>query len=539
MSRPVKETAVANRDRFVGFAFAAAHLLLETDNSGAITFAAGARCGLVPGSLSELVGHSLFEFCPPEEHSLLRILFQRLIKKGKLDLTHIVLRSMNGNRFSAFFGACRLPNHPDRCFLSVSIRGPAVGRVSGHRVPDLDSFLPVLESRLVTASATEISQALSMVLIEGLPDSKSNQRLREVLEAYFLSISSDGDSAVRLADDYYAVLHSDEGALEDIRRDINQLLADTTEGDLPASTEMWRVNIGKSEMPIADVARAVAFTLKKFATENPKTIKITNIDSAVEDLLQSTVSRVSEVRRTLEKKNFRMVFQPIVRLTSGQVHHVEALIRVGEDASPAEFVAFTEGIGLHSDLDLMVLQTVLDLLSAAQSKKQNVPDVSVNISAASLASRLFLDQLEEIMRPYGDIPRKLLIDITDISDVSDLGVLKAGLVRLRKMGIRRCLDDVGGGTSSFMSLNELHVDFAKLDGDLVSHAMKDVKGRTILQSIIQICGHLGTMVIAEKVESDDQRIFLRNVGVPLGQGYLLGRPTAELPLVVEAPAKKA
>lgn len=538
MSKVTKDKTIANRDRFVGFAFAAAHLLLETDNSGVITFAAGARCGLVPGALSDLVGHSLFEFCPPEEHSLLRILFQRLIKKGKLDLTHIVLRSLSGSRFSAFFGACRLPNHPDRCFLSVSIRGQAAGKVSGHRVPDLDNFLPVLESRLLTASATEISQALSMVLIEGLPETKNNQKLREMLEAYFLSISTDGDSAVRLADDYYAVLHSDEGALEDIRRDIGQLLAENNEGDVSASTQMWRVNIGKTEMPIADVARAVAFTLKKFATENPKTIRITNIDTAVENLLQSTVSRVSEVRRTLEKKNFRLVFQPIVRLTSGQVHHVEALMRVGDNASPAEFVAFAEGIGLNSDLDLMVLQSVLDLLRAAQASKQSVPDVAVNISAASLSSKLFLDQVEEIMRPYGEITRKLLIDITDISDVNDLGVLKAGLVRLRKMGIRRCLDDVGGGTSSFMSLNELHVDFAKLDGDLVSLAMKDVKGRTILQSIIQICGHLGTMVIAEKVESDDQRIFLRNVGVPLGQGYLLGRPCAELP-VQEPAIKKA
>ena len=539
MAKQGREQPVANRDRFVGFAFAAAHLLLETDNAGVITFAAGARCGLVSGALSELVGRSLFEFCPQEEHSLLRILFQRLIKKGKLDLTHLVLKSSAGNRVSAFFGACRLPNHPDRCFLSVSVRGQASARPAGQRAPTLDAFLPVLESRLVAANATEISQALSMVLIEGLPEAKNNGKLREMLESYFLSISTDGDSAIRLADDYYAVLHSDEGALEDIRRDIDQLLADNGEGEAPPTTQMWRVGIGKTELPIADVARAVAFTLKKFATDNPRTIKINNIDTAVEQLLQSTVSRVSEVRRTLEKKSFRLVFQPIVRLTSGQIHHVEALMRVGESSgSPAEFVSFAEGIGLHSDLDLMVLQTVLDLLRAAQAAKQNVPDVAVNISASSLASKLFLDQFEVILRPYGDISRKLLVDITDISDVSDLGVLKAGLTRLRKMGIRRCLDDVGGGTSSFMSLNELHVDFAKLDGDLVSHAMKDVKGRTILQSIIQICAHLSTMVIAEKVESDDQRLFLRNVGVPLGQGYLLGRPVTELPIVAEPPAKK-
>ena len=159
MSKAVKGPVVASRDRFVGFAFAASHLLLETDNSGGITFAAGARCGLVTGPLGDLVGRSLFEFTPPEEHSLLRILFRRLIQKGKLDLTHIVLRSAVGTKFSAFFGACRLPNHPDRCYLSVSIRGQAVAGGAGHRVPDLGTFLPVLESRLLAANATEISQA--------------------------------------------------------------------------------------------------------------------------------------------------------------------------------------------------------------------------------------------------------------------------------------------------------------------------------------------------------------------------------------------
>ena len=537
MSKEKLGTAIANRDRFIGFSFALAHLLLETDNTGLIVFAAGARCGLVPDRLSDLVGRSLFEFCPPEEHSLLRILFQRLIKKGKLNPTHIVLCSADGHRISAYYGACRLPNYPDRCFLSFSVRGQASGRISGNQLPDLDTFLPVLESRLMTANTTEISQALSMVLIEGLPDTKSSPKIRELLEAYFLSISTEGDSAVKLGKDYYAVLHGDEGALEDIGRDINQLLADNCQNEPGASAQMWRVGIGKTEIPIEDVARAVAFTLKRFSVENPKTLSIANIYDVVEDILQSTVSRVAEVRRTLEKKNFRLVFQPVVRLTSGLVHHVEALMRVGDNPSPAKFVAFAEEIGLHSDLDLLVFQTVLDLLRAADEQKRSVPDVAVNVSAASLASTLFLNQLETILRPYGDIPQKLLIDITDISDMNNFAPLNGGLARLRKMGIRCSLDDVSGGGASFMSLNELRVDFAKLDGDLVSLALTDTKSRAILQSIIQICSHLGTVAIAVKVETVEQRTFLRNAGVQLGQGYLFGRPHSELP-TLDARAKK-
>jgi len=115
-------------------------------------------------------------------------------------------------------------------------------------------------------------------------------------------------------------------------------------------------------------------------------------------------------------------------------------------------------------------------------------------------------------------------------------VLKASLVRLRKMGIRRCLGDIGSGAASFMSLNELNADFAKIDGEVVNCAMRDGKDRTILQSIIQICSHLGTLVIAEKIETEDQRLFLRSLGVNLGQGFLFGRPSATLP-VNDPPAR--
>ena len=219
------------------------------------------------------------------------------------------------------------------------------------------------------------------------------------------------------------MLHGEEGALEDIRRNINQLLAEAQAEDLTASTRMWRVNIGRSELPLSDVARAIGFTLKRFASENPKGFETIDIDQAVEDLLATTVERVSRVRSTLEKRNFHLVFQPIVRLATGQVHHVEALMRIGDGDSPAEFVAFAEGIGLNTDLDLMVVQAALDILHDAYRKKQVIPDIAVNISAQSLSSRIFVDQLEKILQPFGDVSKKLLIDITDPASVGDFSLL--------------------------------------------------------------------------------------------------------------------
>lgn len=309
------------------------------------------------------------------------------------------------------------------------------------------------------------------------------------------------------------------------------MLAEAQAEDLTASTRMWRVNIGRSELPLSDVARAIGFTLKRFASENPKGFETIDIDQAVEDLLATTVERVSRVRSTLEKRNFHLVFQPIVRLATGQVHHVEALMRIGDGDSPAEFVAFAEGIGLNTDLDLMVVQAALDILHDAYRKKQVIPDIAVNISAQSLSSRIFVDQLEKILQPFGDVSKKLLIDITDPASVGDFSLLKAALLRLRKLNLRRCLGDVGTGNASFMSLNELAVDFAKLDGKVVQSVVREGRERTILQSLLQICSHRGIMIIAEKVETEQQRQALRTLGVPLGQGFLYGQPTLEMPTV--------
>ncbi|MEI6985971.1 MAG: EAL domain-containing protein, partial [Rhodospirillaceae bacterium] len=186
------------------------------------------------------------------------------------------------------------------------------------------------------------------------------------------------------------------------------------------------------------------------------------------------------------------------------------------------------GIGLISDLDLLVVQEALRVIRQAITAEQNPPDIAVNISAVSLNSKIFMDQFDEVARPFTDVLRKLLVDVTELGAITEMDVIKVSLTRLRKMGIRRCLGDIGGGGNTFMALSGLNVDFAKIDGDMINAAMKDSKDRAILQSTIQICSHLGILVIAEKVETEEQRQFLRSQGVNLGQGYLLGRPSADL-----------
>ncbi|MBK3777583.1 EAL domain-containing protein [Azospirillum brasilense] len=527
--KPSDSQTVLGRDRFVAFAFASAHLLLETDNDGRIVFAAGARCGLTDRRAEDLVGCSLFDLLPPGEHTFFRMLLTRLIDSGKLDPTHVFLKTVAGQPFAMLMGGCRLPNYADRCFLGFSIAARVSGRTVGRCLSDLKSFAESLESRLCAAGATERGQRLSLLDIVGLADRDNAPEMRNSLEAYLLSVSTDGDAAVRLNDERYAVLHRDDLTREEIILDIGRLLARHGADELRDALHVWQIPVQGGEMPMSDVARALSYTLHKFAAEEPGAFGIADINGAVVDMLHNTVGRVAQVRRILEQRDFHLAFQPIVSLATGKLHHVEALIRVGDCGSPAEFITFAERIGLICDLDLLVCQAALDVLKQAEDQGRAVPDIAINLSAVSLASPLIIEQLQALLRPHQGLTRKLLVEVTETATVNDFQGLNRVLGHLRKLGLRICLDDVGSGTTSFMSLNELRVDYAKLDGRIVQGALTNSRDLTILRSIVEIARHLGTDLVAEQIETEEQLRYLRKLGVRYGQGYLFGKPSPVLP----------
>ncbi|WP_051341148.1 EAL domain-containing protein [Azospirillum halopraeferens] len=531
---PPAASASLQRDRFIGFAFAGGHLLIQTDGTGAIAYATGARCGLVAGSVDDLVGRNLLEFAPAEEQAYLRRLLRRLAERGKLDPCCVVLRTAGGETFPAQIGGCRLPLYPDTNFLSVVAGASVLNRLRDGRLPGLNAFVHGIEAKIGACAALDRPQSLSLMLLDGLGDflitnPGEHKDLVQALEAYLLSISTDGDGAARLDEDRYAVLHDDSLSAGEIRSDIDRLLAERGADCLRDTLMLHQISLrSHAALPTADVARALAYTLQIFARGRGD-FTIATIDDGILDLLHTSVERVSAFRRTLETRDFRMVYQPIVTITGRRLHHVEALVRFGHAESPAEFIGFAESVGMIGDLDLLVFQTVLETLAEGAAASVVMPDVAVNISAATLNSPLLMEQLERIVEPFGPPRRKLLVEITETSMVKDFDALNRAIGRMRDMGMRICLDDVGAGTTSFMSLNALKVDFVKLDGPLVQAAIRGGRERAILQSIVEISGHLGVEVIAEQIETEEQAAFVRAQGVRLVQGFLYGRPTPDMP----------
>lgn len=531
-----------SRDRFLGFAFAAADLLIETSRDGIIRFTAGARCRLAENDVQQLVGRNIFDIVAPSDQKYMGVLLERVLEKRRITPARVLFQTYDNSRFSALLGGCCLDPESDALYFTVMLAaggrlsGPSIGSGAAaaiaQQLHDAGSFTALLEERIIRAREKGVENGLTLLLIEGLQDMVDNlpegaaEEVRQGIDAYLRGISADGDSAGRLAADRYGIVHSDDIDSDEVREHISDLIS-AVGGEIDDShIRTWSLDVSEDHLDPADAARALVYTVQAFATAQGGEFTISSLEDGAKRMLSDAVERIGRLRATIEKREFFVVYQPIVDLSTGAIHHLEALTRVEGMPSPQDFITFAEDVGLIYDFDLLLTQSVLETLHTYR-KEPNLPEVAINLSAKTLMSPLFLRQFQAVTAPYGDIVRKLLIEMTETVVVTDIQKLNDVLQKLRASGFRICLDDVGSGATSFQSLYGLRVDFAKIDGHFVRNALVSERDMAMLRSMVDVCRQLGLRLIGEQVEEEVQAELLRSLDVPLAQGYLFGRPSRD------------
>lgn len=532
------------RNRFVGFAFAAADLLVETDVDGRIRFASGARCQLVDGAIEKLVGQSLFDLAAPAEREYCRRLFDRTIRKNRIRPSWVTMRSVHGSEFPVLLGACRIPMNPKSVFLSILVATPSKAdeEVAGAgRLLSPMTFIQNVEAHLRQAQRSGIDQQLTLLLVEGLGGAigalsqQDGDNLQRGLDAYLKSVSSDGRGVARLADNRFGVIHGSDVSTSEIQSDVAHILEAGGASSAAAGVRSWTVDMSASTLSPADAARALVYTIQSFAEGMDGGFKGGNLEENARQLLAETMERIARLRRTIEAKDFHIVYQPIVSLHDRRLHHLEALTRFEAFKSPAEFIIFAEKAGLIYDFDLLFCRRVLETLQKFRNTP-GVPDVAVNVSAKTLQNPLFLSQFRAMTGAFGDLARKILVEVTETVNVIDFARMEEVVQSLRDSGFRVCLDDVGAGTTSFQTLYRLQVDYAKIDGQFVRQALANDRDRTMLGVLVDTCRQLGMPAVGEQVEDEEQARLLGELGVAYGQGYLFGRPNRHFEEFIGMPA---
>lgn len=247
------------------------------------------------------------------------------------------------------------------------------------------------------------------------------------------------------------------------------------------------------------------------------------------ELTQAARRRIqmeSELRRAIECDELRLLYQPIVSVTSKTIVAAEALLRWQHPndglVTPRDFIEAVE----HSELVHPVGRWVLEQ-AAAQARdwlSHGRVRISINISAPQIAAGNLARQIEEVLDQTGLDPRLLGVEVLERILLRDPDQALAELGRIRDLGVSIALDDFGSGYSSLGYLKRLPVDYLKIDRGFIRHLTSDPIDEAIVRSTIAMAHNLGLQVIAEGVETADQLAHLASAGCDLVQGYLLGRP---------------
>ncbi|MGA5304164.1 putative bifunctional diguanylate cyclase/phosphodiesterase [Nucisporomicrobium flavum] len=222
-----------------------------------------------------------------------------------------------------------------------------------------------------------------------------------------------------------------------------------------------------------------------------------------------------------------LMLQPEVDLESGAPTGVEALIRWNHPRrgllTPDLFVGTVE----HGELLAPFTRHVLDLaLSAASGWAAagfDVP-VSVNISARSLLDATFPAQVADALRRHRMVPAQLVLEITESLAVSDQGVVDEVLAALRELQVQISVDDFGTGFSSLAFVTRVQVDELKVDRSFVTEMIDSAAAAAVVRGAVELGARLGARVVAEGVETADQRAALLALGCTAAQGYHFSRP---------------
>jgi diguanylate cyclase (GGDEF)-like protein len=246
----------------------------------------------------------------------------------------------------------------------------------------------------------------------------------------------------------------------------------------------------------------------------------------------------ARLRKALESRELRVVYQPIVEPAAGRVGGVEALIRWTDvelgPVSPPELVAVAEETGTIVAVGEWILEAACRQAVAWEGEGLGPLYVSVNTSPREFVSPGFANRVARVLERTGLPARRLVLEITETLLVSRASEPSQAMADLKALGVGLSIDDFGTGYSSLAYLKEFPLDFLKIDRCFVKEIGASPRDEAIVAAIVEL-GHLmGLKVVAEGVETDGQLGFLRERGCDAVQGYLLGRPVpaGEIPDLV-------
>ncbi|WP_331000649.1 putative bifunctional diguanylate cyclase/phosphodiesterase [Nostoc sp. NZL] len=242
----------------------------------------------------------------------------------------------------------------------------------------------------------------------------------------------------------------------------------------------------------------------------------------------------TDLRRAIERFEFRLFYQPIVSLTSGSIIGFEALLRWQHPErgllNPTDFIPLAQETGLIVKIGNWVLHEACRQMQAwrVHYRSNSLKKISVNLSVKQFSQPDLIEQIGQILHSTGLDACCLALEITESVIVENGDVATTTLSQLRNMGIELSIDDFGTGYSSLGCLHSFPISVLKIDRSFINPIAANSRNLEIIEIIVTLAHKLGMDVIAEGVETKQQLTFLRNLRCEYVQGYFFSPPLDSL-----------
>ena len=345
----------------------------------------------------------------------------------------------------------------------------------------------------------------------------------------------DGFTIARLGGDEFAIILNDLNEAEDAKVVAERLLQEFSRPFLIDDKELFSsmsIGIALSSLGYLkpeDYLRDADTAMYRAKAHGKGRYEV--FDTNMRDLITRRLEIENDLRRALERDEFRNYYQPIISLECGTIVAFEALLRWQHPTrgllEPAEFIPVAEETGMIRELGWWALAEACHQIAAWRALHPSLSALSmcVNLSVKQFVDPSFGAKLEVLLREC-DLPRGTLkLELTESSIMSDSTAAVALLSQLKALGVRLAIDDFGTGYSSLSYLHRFPLDTLKIDRSFTDAIRAGGKEESMIaRTIMPLAEHLGLDVVAEGVETIEQAELLKQLHCKYAQGFLFSKP---------------
>lgn len=234
-----------------------------------------------------------------------------------------------------------------------------------------------------------------------------------------------------------------------------------------------------------------------------------------------------DFKKGLKNNEFKVFLQPKFDAKTEKIVGAEALIRREKNNKlimPDEFINKYEEIGIITDLNLFVFESICKKQKEWKEKKYNLIPIAINKSIKDLSDVKYIEKLKQIIEKYEVDPKLIELELTENVVIKNIDMAKKAEENVRSLGFMVSMDDFGIAYSSFYMLRNINIDILKIDREFLKQIINDERGKIIIETIIEMAKKLKIKTVVEGIEKKEEAKYLRKIGCDMFQGYYYQKP---------------